>query len=294
MVLVLPQTENFASKLGQGLSQSISSGIQGYERARDIKRERQGQYGALGSQIFGDLVKDATPEEKANFYKMSADMAQRGESPQNMYKKLADLATNYKNKVSRIEENIEPERLSKKFTDIFTGESPESREKKGKLATKGLSELPISKRRELLQKKGLEAEEVENRISPLSNDIKQSISGFPDLRPTRSKQNASFDETPQFGVEKSELTEPQREYFQKHLAEIFQKHPDVNPLLLRKEFEEKGISWREYRDAIENLQESGQVDFSSNPEYAYLENYLQKPPLGPLRKILHGLGFVGR
>ena len=90
------------------------------------------------------------------------------------------------------------------------------------------------------------------------------------------------------------LTEPQREFFKKHLAEVFQKDPNANPLLVRRDFEKKGVSWREYRDAIDELQQEGVIDFSGNEDYAQLEKYINKPPLGPLDKILHGMKLIGR
>jgi len=287
MVVVLPRAETFGSKFAEALSKGVENGANAYNKARDLKRQGQEQSGTQGLAIFNSLIKDATPEEQANFFKQSADSYKRGEAPQDRLKKLADMATGYKNKLTNIEEGLEPEKWSQKFSDIWTGDSKESRYNRGEVARKGLNELPIAKQRDILAKKGFTPEAIASKTSPLSKEASEFFKGIPDMKPFQAgnKYNPDLKK----GSQPTSLPENQKEYIGKELASFFEKNPDANPLLVRKELEDKGVNWRDYQDMIKTLEDSGQLKIDP-----YYQSYLSRPPLGPLREILHGIGIVER
>jgi len=120
--------------------------------------------------------------------------------------------------------------------------------------------------------------------------VKEGKKGIRDASKIGFKRSGKSVQSP---FDAKSLDEEKRKLFQDSLADLFQKNPNANPILVRREFEKKGVNWREYRDAIDHLQEQGLVDFSQNPDFAQLESYLNEPPLGPLRKMLHGIKFTG-
>lgn len=177
--------------------------------------------------------------------------------------------------------------LPQKLLGKFKGETSEDREKKRMQLRKMMDKTKMSPRekRAFLSKKGFGAEETEEISSPLAKEVLSMTQEFPDFSKSAQRKR-------DFGLEG--LTQTQKDFFKNNLKEIFQKNPSVNPLLLRKEFEKKGVDWRDFRNTLNELEEEGILDLSQNEDYAQLQKYLNKPPLGPLDKLLHGIRLTGR
>ena len=293
MVQVLPPIETFASQFAKQLGSSTGEGIGNTPNTLmellKGKRELQGQFGQSAVDLAKQYGRNLTPEDLLEIYKEGASVAKPNLSPSDTQQLLIGQAARRENKLSRMEENLDPDRSWKKGTDIFTGGSSEDRTSKEKKLEKQLGDSGMSRqqKRAFLSKK-LSPEEVEHKINPLSPGDIESINSFP----TFEHPKAKFGKKRPFEI--PELKDHQREFFRKSLSDIFQSNPNINPLLLRREFEKKGVNWREFRDAVDELQEDGTINLEANEDNAALEKYLRKPPLGPLKELLHGLKLVGR
>lgn len=292
MALILPPVESFGTQIAKQLGSNVGQGIGNTPNLlMDLlkqKRERENYFGTNAVELSKQSGRNPTLEEQAKIYEDASKLAGENKSPVEIQKSLIGQEVKRANERSRIEENIDPERLWKKFT----GETKEDRIRKNYKLKKQLekSSFDNKQKREILSSK-MQPEEIEEILNPLSSETSEFLKTFPSLKPTLGKfslkKKADLLET-------NELTDSQREFFKRHLQETFQKDPNVNPLLLRKHFEDKGVSWREYRDAIEQLQEEGSIDLSNNQDYAQLEKYLYKPPLGPLDHLLNDFKIIGR
>lgn len=297
-MFVLPKTQSFGEKLAQSLSGGLEKGMEKGEALYQKKQDRESQF---VQQALSMLPEGSSLDDQQRAIRQATEINKKlgNASPTKRAEALLGHRIKEQDQESRIKENIDPDRWYKKITDPFTGESSEDRQFKAKKLQKQLDSSDFSKRqkRERLSDK-FAPEEIEERVSgPLSKEISQTVNAFPDLKTARTTFTDRRGETskmPDKYFEETPLTEPQREFFQKHLAEVFQKHPDANILQVRKSFEDRGIGWREFRDAYEQLKEEGLINVDANEDAKYLEEYINKPPLGPLNKILHKMKLIGR
>jgi hypothetical protein len=297
MVLIAPKIDSFGEQLSKGIGQGLGQGIgNSPDLAIELlkgKREREARYGSIGQEIFSKLNPNATPQELANFFEESSKLQKPNEQPGEMFKRLAQKATDYKNKVARAEEYAIPENALEKTKAFFRGEEAQDISEREKLSKRSLSGLDKLKQREILRKKHFQPEEIAERISPLSEAVVDRLERFPSLKPMPKKSSAKRG-LPGFQASEKGLDEEELGFFRNSLSKILQEDPDADLLLLRKGFEKKGVNWREFRDAIDSLQEEGQVDFSNHPEHSQNLELLYTPPRGGLKKILHGLKLIGR
>ncbi len=298
MVLILPPVESFGTQFAKALGSSAGQGIGNSPNMLmellKQKRERQAQAGETAVNIASKVNPDLKLEDMEEIFTEGSKLGDKNKSPVELYRDQIEGQVKRKNKLRNVGENIAPDTLWQKITHI--GENASDRAFKDKELKKELEGFSKSKKRDLLKKK-FGAEEIEQRVSPLSPETSEFMSSFPSLIPEKKRKNwlnpkediEAFSER----INGHPLNEPQKEYLSKHLSELF-KDPDANPLLLRRDLENKGVGWRDFRDILDNLQESGQIDLSQNKDYEYQKSFLSKPPLGYLDKALHNLKIIGR
>lgn len=285
--------EQFVKGISGGMGQGLSASPDFISNLIKEKRQRKNQFGEAAVDLARKYDPELGPEDSADIYSEGASLLKGSMTDDEAQRALTKQAVKRKNEQSRMEENIDPDRgIWSTLKHAFTGETSEDRDTKSKKLTKQLesSRLSNTKKREILSKK-LAPEEVEERLNPLSKEDISSIDSFPQMRPGVFKSGKRGGETL---ANIPNLKDNEKQFFKSHLAEVLNKNPKANPLLLRKKFEDKGVNWRDFRDAIDQLQEEGVVDFSNDQDYAQLEKHLNKPPLSPLYEFLHDIRLVGR
>lgn len=302
-MFILPKVESFgeqfAKEIGSGAGQGMANSPNLLMDLLKQKRERQSSLADRATQLAQASGENLSLEDQISLLQKGQEIGKNNISPSDAQQKLLQHQIGRKKEQRDIQENVDPSRLKHFFTDPFTGENPEDRKVKSKNLQKTLNKSEMStvqKRQQLGKSKKLGAEEIEDLVNPLSKEVFESANLFPDLtknlEAAHRKQKGAINQPPPFAT--YELNEPQREFFKKNLSEILQKDPNANPLLLRREFEKKGVSWREFRDALNGLQEEGAIDLSASEDLPYLQEYLNKPPLGPLKQLLHSIKITGR
>lgn len=285
--------QQLAKQLGSSAGQGIGNSPQLILDLLKQRREGEAQLGERALALANSGKRKLSPEEDIQILEEQKGKGLMSPLEQEIGLKKSRLKKETER--HRLEENINPTRWHHKITDRFTGESDESRSMQGKTLNKQLQNLKGSNelKRSILAGKGMAPEESETAIhGPLSQDILESVNSFPDLKSGRKFQITRKGGSYSGGV--TPLKESEKEFFEKHLAETLQKHPDANLLQLREAFENKGIGWQEFGQAIDKLQDEGILDISQNEDWPYMESKLSQPPLGPLKKLLHGFKFIGR
>ena len=61
---------------------------------------------------------------------------------------------------------------------------------------------------------------------------------------------------------------------------------------MRKAFEEKGVDWNEFKDALNELELNKEIKLEADQETQ--RHFLDSPPLSNLGKILKGLNIIGK
>jgi hypothetical protein len=67
--------------------------------------------------------------------------------------------------------------------------------------------------------------------------------------------------------------------------------PNFSLVLARKAFEDRGYDWRIFKDALNQLEQEG---FKLEDDQQSQRGNLDRPPVGIVEKILHGLDLRGR
>jgi len=291
MVQFLPRIPTFSEQFSQALGQNLQQGITNLpELAMKLSAQRRGrreEQGMRASELLKGYQKDATPLQLAQ-------MAERSEkfrgSPGEIQKQMADLVTQEANKLSRLEAVHEAPGLMSMAKEFFKeGYVPGEKERirEARLAAKEVDPLVA---REKLAKKGFTAEMREEALSALNPSTKKIV----DLLPKKSsKFKAAFEGKGSLlsGVESPIRSDKQRmASLQTNIQDVLRSDPSTNLVLLRKEYEKRGIDWRDYKDAIQSLYEDGMIDFT--PEQQMMLKDLTRPPMDRLRKALKTMKLI--
>lgn len=81
--------------------------------------------------------------------------------------------------------------------------------------------------------------------------------------------------------------------FKQAFDDIIAKDPNANLILLRKAFEEKGVDWQSFKQAVDEAAVENRLNTRSKA-YQYAERVLEEPPLGFLERLLMAYGQGGR
>lgn len=239
----------------------------------------------LATAKLGDMFKDATQEHQSLFEKKAENLLLQGLTPAQINSALTKDIKQFTNRLATIEKALPP---SRGFTKI-----------KNKLLGRGLSESEAYKTvrnkveplleeglqdtaKNLLSRAGYGTEEIESIVSTLGDTAKKELASFAKISPKEKK-------TRLFSME---MTEPQVQKFNQSLENILTKDPSTNLILLRKQFEDRGVDWRTFLSGINRL--IGEQKYRVPDDQIIAETVLQEPPLDKLDELLFGFGLKGR
>ena len=270
---------------------------QNIQTQEENKRTLQNRYGELGKSKIAQLLPDASQAIQNHFQAEGEELANSGKSEAEINKILSTKATDLKNQIAGIASGIGPKRtLNGIYRDIM-GTSREAKaqfndikEKIQPLLDKGFND----EARNLLSGLGYEAEERESIISNLGETAKREIATLPKFshesnnfldRLKKSFKGESNYGPPQYSPENLEK-------INNSVYKILEEDPATNLILMRKAFQDKGVDWETFKNALNNAASQGKIKI--NQEQRNALNTLEGPPLDLLDSILNKFNFTGR
>ena len=291
MVQFLPRIPTFSEQFSQALGQNLQQGMTNLpELAMKLSAQRRGrreEQGLRAAEMLKGYQKDATPLQLAQ---MAAEAEKFRGSPGDIQKQMSDLVTKEANKLARLEAVHEaPSLLGMAKEFIKEGYVPGQKERirEAQLASRDVDPLVA---REKLAKKGFNPEMREMALSKLDPSVKAMVDQLPKKT---SRLKAAFEGKGSLlsGVESPVRLDQQRKLaFEDNLAKVLQTNPNANLILLRKEYEKRGVDWKDFKDTIQQLYDADVIDFTE--EQKMMLKDLTRPPLDRLEKALRRMKLI--
>lgn len=279
-----------------------------------IKENQEKYMGIYENALLNTLAKD----EKGNLINVdkngrpifsAEEIAAARELGQNAYDAFLDegtiqrQATQFANRLRNAKaqaESILAPGFQRNLENFFKGNLSRTDEKKllssASSAVKELVDLGLTgEAREALARAKWNPEQIESIIqkasgSGFSEETQSVLKSLPML--------GKVDVIPS-GVRKGEVLgakpmNPQNfGAFKQAFDDIISKDPNANLILLRKAFEEKGVDWQSFKQAVDEAAVENRINTRSKA-YQYAERVLEEPPLGFLERLLMAYGVGGR
>jgi hypothetical protein len=274
---------------------------QNIETERQKRIAEQEAFGEIAETALVDQFKNATAEQKAIFRKKGEDVAGRGKSQAEIKRTLTKDAVKFADDYSNAQRQLQAPRIQNKISRLAEGKTSDLKqaESDAKSLVQPFINLGLyDTSRDLLAGGGFYPEERERIIfGEIPPGTKNIVNSIP--KPTYNKSNAAAAVA---GV-KNYNPNTERTYSEKSLEDLKsniksvwggeKENPSINPILLRKQYEDQGYDWRAFKDAMNSLVMDEKIIL--NPDQNNLYNdYLNEPPLSNLNKILYKLNIVGR
>jgi hypothetical protein len=273
----------------KGLNEDNRRFNESVEEERRARVSAQEEYGNRAVEKLEKVYPEATDEQRAIFKKLGEKAASEGQSQAEIDRYLAKEATKFKNTISNVQQSISAPRVLNEIQRKFlgTGRSFEQAAKDMQVKIKPLLELGLyDTARNLLNDLGYYPEERESIINPLSTQANALINAAPGVKKEIIVPPGKFDNFEQ------KLAPEQIASLKQNLGEILQKDPNASLVLLRKAFEDKGYDWASFKDAMNELVQSQEINLTDD-QFNQLP-YLDSPPLNKLESVLHSLKLIGR
>lgn len=291
MVQFLPRIPTFGEQFSQALGQNLQQGMTNLpELAMKLSAQRRGrreEQGMKAAEMLRGYQKDVTPLQLSQ---IASEAEKFKGTPGDIQKQMSELITKEANKLARLEAVHEaPSFLGMAKEFIKEGYVPGQKEriKEAQVAAKELDPMVA---REKLAKKGFNAEMREMAISNLDPTVKSIVEEMPKKT---SRFKAAFEGKGSLlsGVESPvRLDEKRKDLFRSNLSKVLQTNPNANLILLRKEYEKRGVDWRDFKDTIQQLYEADAINFTE--EQKMMLKDLTRPPLDRLEKALRRMRLV--
>lgn len=264
------------------------------EKERQERVASQQDYGKRAVDELLRLNPDATPEQQAIFKKKGEQFSTQGKSEGEIDRAIAAEATKFRNLIKGVQDSMSAPRILNKFQREFLGNEKSFNQAATDLRVKLkplLDEGLYDTARNILEGLGYYPEERESIVHPLGDIAKTSLKLIPNAKKERIEEDLTGGRIPSITMP-YRYDENQKQNLISNLSDLFKQDPNVSLVLVRKAVEDKNYDWRIYKDAINDLIESGQ--FKPNDDQRKQMDYLDEPPLNNLQKILHGLNLIGR
>jgi hypothetical protein len=259
-------------------------------------RNKQRDYGALGVDKISQLLPEASQQVRDIFQKRGEDLATSGKSEAEISSELSKEATKLKNNISNVSRSIGPRRTHSGIVKDLLGTSRSSIKQQDdmRLKLKPLTDQGLyDEARSLLSGLGYEPEERENLLSSLGEAAKTELAQFPELSREKHGIGKSVDFSKGYpSVKPQEFSPRDIEKINASVSNVLKKDPATNMILLRKAYEDKGVGWEEFKNALNDAILSQGITLNDDQLNAL--DILDQPPENLLDKILGKLGFSGR
>ena len=265
-------------------------------------------FGDVGSHVLSSYYPDASEEINTLVRKKAEEAGESGQSEADIRKNLVQEVVKLKNQIANVKKSIKPTTLFSKLGRKLTG-SGRSAEKEEEHLRKEIKPLLdqglYDESRAILSEGGLYPEQRERVVSGLAEPTKKAMTQFPNMKKEvpgkMGKKKAGlggWGSVVQHGIEeKLEEAAPyspkQMETINSAVKDIFTNEPKANLILLRKEFEDRGVDWQAYKDAVDQGVLEGYIKLEDEDQYNMYSD-IQEGPLDDLDKMMYKLNLIGR
>jgi hypothetical protein len=262
--------------------------------ARNIEyRNMQNTYGKIAEDELSKVLPNASPELQKVFAAKGEEYLRQNLSDTESKRRLATDAKNLTDKLASVAKSLPPKRALTSLKQAILGTGRSDEKTKDSIRAKL---LPLKKElgpayydtaRNILADTGRQPEEIEEIISNLGESTEKTLGDMP-------KVPKKFNDVLMGGPlgKATKLDEKENEAFQENLGQVLKSDPTVNLILLRKAYEDRGVDWSSFKDAVDQMTLNGQ--FNPDPEQIKAMDLLDNPPLDRLDAILHHFKFTGR
>lgn len=274
-----------------------------YNKAVELEREKrvksQEHYGQIAADSLTKVYPEAADEELSVFMKKGEEIAGNSKSEAANKLFLSKEASKFKNAISNVEKTLQAPRIQNVLQRRVQG-NRSSMDQVMKDATSAIQPLLreglYEKSRTLLANSGFYPEEREKIVfGDIPEYVQEKINTLPKATLERPKSSVALTNVgafPKSGEQQYSLKNKMDLF--KNLKDVFGKeNPDVNLILLRKQYEEKNYDWRIFKDALNDMVQGGLIKLTDD-QTNQLNSDLNKAPLTHLEKILYKIGFIGR
>lgn len=263
------------------------------ESRKDAMRLKQEEYGKIYEEALKNVFEEASPETKAAIRQRGQNAIFQGKDEATIKRE----ATQYANQIANAKAAVEKILRRNIFQDVKARMAGSAREQENikssaAAAVKKLTDLGlVNEARSYLSDSGWYPEEREEIMSKalgsgFSEDVMAAVNSF--VAP-KKKFKDSFD--PKKPIDK--LDPAAYPDFKESFDRAIEADPNVNLILLRKKYEDKGVDWESFKRALDDAVLTGKIDPASKG-YMAQQAVLDEPPLGFLGKVLYKFKLRGR
>lgn len=291
MVQFIDRQPTFVEQFTSGLAAPSQQGIQNIPQMAmmlaGMRRDRESQALQQSRPLVDEALKGSSLKSKTAFVTEAAKLASQGKTPAEIEAYLADRLTDQQNKLSRLENVHDAPSLWNNIKNFISeGRIPTEEEiiREATIASQGLD--PVEARR-ILSEKGFTPNMREKAIGKINMDQQKIISELPVERNIWSSVKAGKGV---FGNEPTRAEGERKEAIFSNVSKVLKQNPNANLIALRSEYEKRGVDWRDFNEAIQELIISGEL--VPDDEQQAMINNLNRPPLDRLEKMLRTFGLV--
>ena len=305
---LIPQARQLAKQRQEaGIPTSVSEALNELKKQNEENREynsevdkelgqrieSQRQSGEMAVEKLLKTIPDATDEQQAIFRKIGENVRGGSKSEADFDRTIAKEATKFKNTITNVKKDLSAPRvqnfLHRKFMGTHKDFQNASNDLKVKL--KPILDLGLyDTARNLLNELGYYPEERESVINPLTDRSSSTFNTLPKAEKVAKIRQVTGQSVPL--PPEISYTESDRGNVRDGILNILKNEPNASLVLMRKGFEDKNYDWRLFKDELNKLVQSEQVQLTDDQQNQLI--YLDSPPLNLLESILHKLNFRGR
>lgn len=240
-------------------------------RAREY-RQYQSDVGNQAKQIFGKYFETLDPDLERFVENEAEKLAVKDSTESEVNSIMNQKAKQIKNSYSQIAKGVT---AVKGFYDLSGDKQLDTlrsiRSKVKPLVEMGLVDVA----KDALSQSDLEAEDIERIVGELNKSTMKQIASFPRVAAMKA------------GPGTIDMKPEQREKLADSMQSIIQSQPGVNLVSLRHEYNKKGVDWRNFRSALQELENRGIK--LTDEQQRQIGDLLDQPPLADLHKYLNRL-----
>lgn len=261
--------------MAAGLSpEQAEARVRSFDTRAAQYKDYQTQVGEQAKEVFGKYFQTLDPDLERLVENEAEKLAVRDANESEVKSYMNQKAKQLKNMLYGIEKGVTP--VGANFSLLSNDKQRSTlnryQQKVAPLTKLGLTDVA----RKSLAKSGLEPEDIERVVGPLSADSLKAVKSL-----KKRPQGVTGYETPERYAD-----------IKNTIKSVLEKQPNANLVSLRHELIDRGVDWRDYNQLLTDLVGEG-LQLSADQQQQR-DIQLDNPPIGQLWKSLKGLKVLFR